>query len=178
MDVRFTPESRYLQCAGQCPLWARSGHRVVRPAGHASSSRLPRGEEFGIHFFRSADIGTSLCNITFELLRPAAPVKRGSVIGGEPDRLVEGGDGAIVILFDEVGVAKIFKGRDVSRIEPDRLVEIRYRTVKIALCREQAATVIECMGILGIDPNRLAVIGDGAVSLTFGLVRNQVQSPL
>jgi hypothetical protein len=138
---------------------------------HCNQIRSLRREKFRIYFLRSADIGTATRNAAFELLRLAAPVKRGSIIGGEADRLVEGSEGAIVILFDEVGVAKIFKGRDVFGVEPDRLVEIRYRAVKIApfFC-EQAPTVIECMGILGIEPNRFAVIRDSAVSLTFDLV--------
>ena len=102
-------------------------------------SRLPRGQYFGFCFLRGADVGIAACNVAFKLLRLATPVKRRSVIGGEPHRLVEVSDGAIVILFDEAGVAKIFKGRDIFRIEPNRLVEIRYRVVKIALFCEQVA---------------------------------------
>ena len=28
-DVRFTPKSGHVQCNGQCPLWAISGHRSI-----------------------------------------------------------------------------------------------------------------------------------------------------
>src|SRR5262249_34071458 len=37
--VRFTPESRHMQCTSACPLWAKSGHGFI---SHRRSPKRPR----------------------------------------------------------------------------------------------------------------------------------------
>jgi len=38
--VRFTPESGLLQRTGRCPLWAKSGHHLIRPTPPRASGEL------------------------------------------------------------------------------------------------------------------------------------------
>ena len=82
----------------------------------------------------------------------AAPGEAAVGVGGgvfriEPDRLVEVGDGAVVVALVALGDAAVGVGDGVFRIEPDRLVEVGDGAVVVALvvlgrgrgCRRRAA---------------------------------------
>jgi len=47
-DVRFTPESRHVQCSSSCLLWANSGLMQCKKRGHSITSSARNKSDVGM----------------------------------------------------------------------------------------------------------------------------------
>ena len=103
--------------------------------------------------------------LAFALEREAFVGQRRRIAGVEAHRLVEVGDGAVVIMLVEPGDAAIEEGHRIIGIEPQRLTEIRGGAFVLPARTQRAATPDVSIGMLRIDPDRLAVVCNRARKL-------------
>ena len=87
------------------------------------------------------------------------------VVGLEPDRLAEFGDGLGQLPLVRPGRCRGCVGLGVVGLEPDRLAECGDRLVAASPGRQGEAEVVVGLGDVGLEPDRLAEFGDGLVAL-------------
>src|SRR5262249_17321084 len=68
----------------------------------------------------------------------------------EPDRLVEGGDGALELALVQIGKAATAVGSAIVRIELDRFVKIGDRAIELVLVQVDNAAAAVGSGVAGV----------------------------
>jgi hypothetical protein len=96
--------------------------------------------------------------LAFALEREASVGQSRRIVRVEARRLVEVGDGAVVIMLIEPGEAAIEEGHSIAGIEPQRLTEIRDGAFVLPARTQRAATPDVSIGMLRIETDRLAVV--------------------
>ena len=89
-------------------------------------------------------------------------------LGSRRDGLVVVGDGLVVLLLGEPGVAAVVVRHGELGVEADRLVVVGDGLVVLPLGVPGVAAVVVRHGELGVEGDRLVVVGDGLVVLLLG----------
>src|SRR5208337_2446769 len=133
------------------------------------SSLLPIGQLAGAGGRLDGPLAVAVLLVGASGPEPAAVVVRRGVLGVEADRLVEIGDGLVVLPFGVPGVAAAVVRQGDLGVEADRLVEIGDGLVVLPLGVPGEAAVVVRRGVLGVEADRLVEIGDGFVVLPLGV---------
>jgi hypothetical protein len=142
--------------------WLQRGHRL---GGRERGEPLARGltRPFARSPFlrgrnRSLKARARRRCLAFALEREASVGQSRRIVRVEARRLVEVGDGAVVIMLIEPGEAAIEEGHSIAGIEPQRLTEIRDGAFVLPARTQRAATPDVSIGMLRIETDRLAVV--------------------